>query len=144
MVKKYKEKKDVNGDLIGYVRAVDGMDIPISTGNRHYKDVIDWISGGNTPDPADAYAGSLSAAKTKRIAELKADARSIYKRVSDSYASQYSMEKLRGDTPTSLPGSVNTWYTNMKSAFQTAKTAINAETDIATIATINATWPTGP
>ena len=141
---KYKEQRDESGDLEAYIRASDGATIAIATDNKDYQEVLDWIADGNTPDPSDPYAPSLSAARKKRISEVKEQAKAMYRSVSDQYASQYSMEKLRGETPTALPANIDTWYTDMKSAFQSAKTAINAETDIVTIATMSATWPTAP
>ncbi len=49
-----KNKADINNPtvLTGYL--VDGnMNVPLSQGNRHYREVQKWIAEGNTPE--DAY-----------------------------------------------------------------------------------------
>lgn len=43
---KYKLQK------LGIVRD-DGAAIPTDAGNRDYRDYLDWVAAGNTPDPAD-------------------------------------------------------------------------------------------
>jgi hypothetical protein len=34
------------------IRLSDGATIPSDPGNRDYRDYLDWLEAGNTPDPA--------------------------------------------------------------------------------------------
>ena len=50
-IKSVKEIRDIGTDtLTGYL--VDGMTVPLSDGNRHYKEVQEWLKEGNKPEPA--------------------------------------------------------------------------------------------
>ena len=49
-IKSVKEIRDIETDtLTGYL--VDGMQVPLAEGNRHYKEVQEWLKD-NTPEPA--------------------------------------------------------------------------------------------
>ena len=47
-----------------------GMSIPMDEGNRHYKEYLEWVSEGNTPDPefSDVEIESERVADIKQIA----------------------------------------------------------------------------
>jgi protein subunit release factor A len=47
-----KEIRDIDTDqLTGYL-INNSMHVPLSEGNRHYKEVQEWIAEGNIPEPA--------------------------------------------------------------------------------------------
>lgn len=62
----------------GVIRLVDGAAIPFADGNRDYEDYKSWLSGGNTPEPADPIPNprvdqikqELAALDVKRIRPL--------------------------------------------------------------------------
>ncbi|MBT7930257.1 hypothetical protein HN682_10215 [Candidatus Peregrinibacteria bacterium] len=139
---KYKEQNDQSGTLEAYVETAKNRTIPLHS--EYVQEVLEWIAEGNTPDPATPYASSLSQARTKRIAEVKEQAKSLYRQNTDSYSDQYSMQVALGETPTAIPNAVKTYYNAMKQAFVDAKGTINAETDITVIAMMTPTFPTPP
>ena len=48
---KEQTKRNDNTVVIGYL--LNGkMSVPLSQGNRHYKAIQEWITEGNTPEPA--------------------------------------------------------------------------------------------
>jgi len=42
-------------ELAGILLVIDGIEysVPISNGNRHYKEYLAWLAEGNEPLPAD-------------------------------------------------------------------------------------------
>jgi|3_EtaG_2_1085321.scaffolds.fasta_scaffold81383_2 hypothetical protein len=143
----YKERKNDEGVVIGYIRATDEMHIPKAIGNRDYQRFLDWAAEGNTPDTADSYAPSLPEAKTKRTAEIKIEAEGLFRANTDQYSNQYAMELAQGKTLTPLPANISTYYDAMKQAFIDVKNTINAidtgdeQADIVTTSTTEASFP---
>lgn len=51
---KYKLVKDYDLDEVVSIKDTEiGHSIPLAPGNRHYQEYLEWVSEGNTPDPAD-------------------------------------------------------------------------------------------
>lgn len=52
---RYKQIKD---EMIDYVTMIYDREqdfyIPLSEGNRMYREYLEWLAEGNTPDPADS------------------------------------------------------------------------------------------
>ena len=54
MAYKYKKMKNSqDGSEQPYILAEKGMIIPKNPENRHYKEYLEWVEAGNTPDEAD-------------------------------------------------------------------------------------------
>lgn len=68
---KYREQRDDNNVLNGYVRTADGASIPIAIDNRDYKEVLAWIANGGI---ADADTTVLARVKQVKIQEYKREA----------------------------------------------------------------------
>lgn len=141
---KYKEQRNDKNELTGYIRTSDGASIPIADDNRDYRAVLKWIAEGNTPDPVDPYAPSLAEARTKRIREIKEQAKGLYRANTDQYSNQYAMEMALGQTPTAIPAVIKTYYGDMKQAFIDAKSVINTESDMDVIKDYQANFPDSP
>lgn len=43
-------KYKINADLIGVLDTETGMNIPLVSGNRHYREFVEWVDAGNIPD----------------------------------------------------------------------------------------------
>jgi len=63
----YKEQRDENNTLTGYIRTVDNACIPLSPDNRDYQEVLVWLQG-NTADADDTLLNKL---KQKKVEEYK-------------------------------------------------------------------------
>lgn len=82
-MKKYKEivAPYPDGDLIGIMDNEEGHTIPLSEANRHYREYLEWVEAGNTPDPMfteaewDAVQASKQKLKDKKLVdkELRKD-----------------------------------------------------------------------
>ena len=65
-----KEQRDIEtNELTGYI--LDGMSVPLDKGNRHYKDIQEWIAQGNTPEPAYTEQERFEYLKNKKVEEIK-------------------------------------------------------------------------
>lgn len=142
----YKKVNDKAGNLIGYVMTVGTVETSFSStrDSRELRKYNQWIIDGGVPDEVDAYAPSLAQARLKRIAEIKRQAKKLYREHTDQYSNQYAMQTALGQTPTAISANIQTYYGDMKTAFINAKNSINAETDMITIATFEASFPTPP
>ena len=71
MIQTVKEQRDIEtNELTGYL--VNGsMYVPVEPSNTHYKEVQDWISQGNTPEPAYTDQDRIDYFINKRTNELK-------------------------------------------------------------------------
>ena len=52
----YKLENNLEKNLISVFKKVDGnqvMSIPLDPANTDYKEYLEWVAEGNTPDPAD-------------------------------------------------------------------------------------------
>ena len=49
----YRLINDDNDNLIGVVNTNTWLSIPINTDNRHYREYLEWVNEGNTPEPAN-------------------------------------------------------------------------------------------
>ncbi len=69
---KYREQRDSDNVLSGYIRTSDGATIPMDTGNKDYREVLRWISEeGGVPD---ADPDVLALVKQQKIQEVKTEA----------------------------------------------------------------------
>lgn len=66
--KTVKEIKD-NGMLVGYI--ADGMSVPIADGNRHYKQVQEWIKQGGEVEPQFTDEELAQQELARKVAEAK-------------------------------------------------------------------------
>lgn len=53
------------------IRTIDGANIPKDTGNRDYREYLEWLENGNTPFPAYTEEEILERQKNNRIIELR-------------------------------------------------------------------------
>ncbi|GJQ59792.1 MAG: hypothetical protein D8M57_13260 [Candidatus Scalindua sp. AMX11] len=64
----YTERRNVNNELVEYVRNSDRSTIPISIKQREYRKVLAWLALGNVADPDP---NILEIAKREKIEEVK-------------------------------------------------------------------------
>jgi hypothetical protein len=87
-MEKYREQRDENNVLEGYVRTADGATIPISPGNTEYQKVSKWLQS-NTADPDTS---ALDLVKQKKVAEYR---REGITRISTHIPEWDDMEKIK-------------------------------------------------
>jgi len=69
---KVKEIRDIEtNELKGYY--LDGIFVPLETGNRHYQEIKKWLEEGNTPEPAFTEKERLEYFKNKLLKILKTE-----------------------------------------------------------------------
>ena len=67
---KYREQRNSDNVLIGYIRTVDNVNISMVAGNADYQNILIWLQS-NT---ADIDTNALSLVKKKKIEEYKTEA----------------------------------------------------------------------
>ena len=140
---KYREQRDQDNVLTGYVRTSDSASIPLSEGNTDYQDVLIWLQS-NT---ADTDTNVLSLVKRKKINEYRTEA---LKRIAvtmpewdDIDVVQYtaSIWNMLG-TPNANQTAAKDIYVYVKN---TAIPAVNALTTVTEVQAIDVTtdpnWP---
>ena len=55
------------------IRLSDSAFIPFADGNRDYEEYKEWLSAGNTPEPAQNAAEKLAALKLQKLREIQAE-----------------------------------------------------------------------
>jgi hypothetical protein len=49
----YKQFKNINGDVCGVIRVVDGASIPFDPANTDYQAYLKFLEEGGVPEPAE-------------------------------------------------------------------------------------------
>jgi len=140
---KYREQRDDDNVLSGYIRTVDGASIPLAVSNRDYQEVLIWLQT-NTADPDTTV---LAQVKRKKIGEYKREA---ITRIQSTMPDWDDIEKIKFiasiwnmlGTPNANQTAARDVYVFVKN---TAIPAISAMTDIATVQALDAptdsNWP---
>jgi len=126
-----KEVRDMETkELKGYL--LDGMFVPLDPGNRHYNEIMDWISEGNTPLPGY----TLDELKEYKLAKLKKEFEdficSHYNQGTQaSFLSLYQIAKDSGNTDViNEIQKVWDWISSVMAYYYQTKNEIrNAETE---------------
>ena len=109
--------------------------VPNAPGNRHYGYVLEWLE--TNPLDEEAYAASLSEAKTKRSEEIRAEAWDLL-----HPTDWYDIREAAGGAAT--PVNIAEYRASVRDTSNTVEDDINALTTINEVRDYSFTWPIVP
>ncbi len=109
--------------------------VPNAPGNRHYGYVIEWLE--TNPLDEEAYAASLSEAKTKRSEEIRAEAWNLL-----HPTDWYDIREAAGGAAT--PVNIAEYRASVRDTSNTVEDDINALTTINEVRDYSFAWPIVP
>jgi len=109
--------------------------VPNTPGNRHYGYVIEWLE--TNPLDEEAYAASLSEAKTKRSEEIRAEAWNLL-----HPTDWYDIREAAGGAAT--PVNIAEYRASVRDTSNTVEDDINALTTINEVRDYSFAWPIVP
>ena len=109
--------------------------VPNAPGNRHYGYVLEWLE--TNPLDEEAYAASLSEAKTKRSEEIRAEAWDLL-----HPTDWYDIREAAGGAAT--PVNIAEYRASVRDTSNTVEDDINALTTINEVRDYSFAWPIVP
>ena len=109
--------------------------VPNAPGNRHYGYVLEWLE--TNPLDEEAYAASLSEAKTKRSEEIRAEAWDLL-----HPTDWYDIREAAGGAAT--PVNIAEYRASVRDTSNTVEDDINALTTINEVRDYTFSWPIVP
>ena len=109
--------------------------VPNAPGNRHYGYVLEWLE--TNPLDEEAYAASLSEAKTKRSEEIRAEAWDLL-----HPTDWYDIREAAGGAAT--PVNIAEYRASVRDTSNTVEADINALTTINEVRDYSFAWPIVP
>lgn len=103
--------------------------------NSHTEEYLQWKQNGGIPLPKPDWEPTLELAKSRRIREIKREARTIMMGNTDWYVIR------KAETGSAIPVAVQTYRAALRQATTDSETAINALTTIDVVRDYKPVWP---